>query len=133
MAGQIQENKWIQHHLHIRCRDIAVSRDFYVNVLGAEQLRHYRTDYGLEIILLSLAGTHLALSPYPGQAPPESEKSLGIYQLAFQVDNMEEALAELRARGGRLKGPITAPNAGVRAAFIEAPDGMEIELMEYQC
>jgi catechol 2,3-dioxygenase-like lactoylglutathione lyase family enzyme len=123
---------WLQHHLHLRCRDIEASRDFYVKVLGAEELRHYHTDYGLEIIFLNFKDTRLALSPCSDrQAPPENGEPLGIYQLAFQVENLEEVLAQLQARGARLKGAPKTPNAGVKAAFIEAPDGVEIELMQY--
>jgi catechol 2,3-dioxygenase-like lactoylglutathione lyase family enzyme len=123
---------WTQHHLHIRCQDIAASRDFYVNVLGAEEVRRYRTDYGLEVILLTLKGTNLALSPGSDQAaPPLAQGGAGIYQIAFAVENLAAALAELQARGARLKGPVLSPHPGVKAAFIEAPDGVEIELMQY--
>jgi glyoxylase I family protein len=123
---------WTQHHLHIRCRDILASRDFYINVLGAQEVRRYRTDYGLEIIFLTFKGTNLALSPCPDQetAPP-AQTGTGIYQIAFQVENMEAALAGLQARGACLKGPVVSPHPGVKAAFIKAPDGVEIELMQY--
>jgi catechol 2,3-dioxygenase-like lactoylglutathione lyase family enzyme len=120
-----------QHHLHIRCLDLLSSRDFYVKVLGAEELRRYRTAYGLEIIFLRLNDTNLALSPGRETALRPDPEPPGIYQLAFKVDDIENILADLRARGAKIKGPVREPSPGVKAAFLEAPDGVEIELMQF--
>ncbi|MDR1397628.1 MAG: VOC family protein [Desulfarculales bacterium] len=120
-----------QHHLHIRCLNLPASRDFYVKVLGAEELRHYRTAYGMEIIFLRLNDTSLALSPSRKISLRSDPEPPGIYQLAFKVDNMEDTLISLRARGAKIKGPVREPSPGVKAAFLEAPDGVEIELMQF--
>jgi catechol 2,3-dioxygenase-like lactoylglutathione lyase family enzyme len=120
-----------QHHLHIRCLNLLSSRDFYVKVLGAEELRHYRTAYGLEIIFLRLYDTNLALSPGKGTSLRPDPEPPGIYQLAFEVDDMENTLTGLKARGAKIKGPVREPTPGVKAAFLEAPDGVEIELMQF--
>lgn len=49
--------------------------------------------------------------------------------VAFSVDNLDQTLARLRAEGVKvLTGPKSS--AGVRSAFIQAPDNVEVELVE---
>ena len=118
-----------QHHLHLRCADLWAARDFYVNLLGARQLRHYTTALGTEIVYLQLNDIDIALSPATPGAPCSS-RGCGIYQLGLQVQNMETTVRELAGRGIKFKGPVVEPTPGVKAAFFDAPDGVEIELME---
>ena len=46
------------------------------------------------------------------------------------VDNLDEAAAELKARGATLMTDPRTIRPGVRIAFIEAPDHVPIELLE---
>jgi len=49
--------------------------------------------------------------------------------VAFSVDDLDGTLARLKGEGVRIvSGPRKAD--GVRSAFIQAPDGMELELVE---
>ena len=49
--------------------------------------------------------------------------------MAFSVDNLDETLARLKSEGVTIvSGPRKAD--GVRSAFIQAPDRMELELVE---
>ena len=117
------------HHLHIGCADLNLSRDFYVDMLGAEQLKHYHTAYNLEIIQLKLGDFILSLSPKPAGAAGVRE--LGIYQLALTVDDIAAAMDTLKAKGVRFKGAgLVRPVPGMLAAMFDAPDGVEIELMQ---
>jgi catechol 2,3-dioxygenase-like lactoylglutathione lyase family enzyme len=122
------------HHLHLRCKDVKASRDFYVKVMGGTFLRQYKTLSGREITLVAINDTSLALSAPPDDVPVAkySDFGWGVYQVAFAVDNLAEAIKTLQARGAVFtdNGKITEPSAGVYAAFIQAPDNVEIELMQ---
>ena len=117
------------HHAHLGCADLNKTRDFYVNMLGAKQLKHYHTSYNLEIILLKLGDITLALSPKPTGAAGNRE--LGVYQLAFTVDDIAGAMAKLSAKGVIFKSPgLVYPTPNMQAAMFDGPDGVEIELMQ---
>jgi catechol 2,3-dioxygenase-like lactoylglutathione lyase family enzyme len=51
--------------------------------------------------------------------------------VAVSVDNLDETLARLKQEGVRI---ISGPRKvdGLRSAFIEAPDTMELEIVEGQ-
>lgn len=119
-------------HAHFRCADLEAAAQFYQHVLGAEFIK--RTEHnGRVIITLRLGGIHLCLSPKPAATQlhaEENQNRLGVYHLAFLVPNLEAAVAECKQRGARfvLENYLAAPTRKV--AFMEAPDGMQVELME---
>ena len=120
------------NHAHFRCADLEAAVEFYQRVLGAEVVK--RTEFGGRVIVtLSLGGTLFCLSPVPAGANLQTEenpKRLGVYHLAFNVPDLEEATAECKRRGAKfvIENWQAAPTRKV--AFMEAPDGMQIELME---
>ncbi len=119
-------------HAHLRCADLQTASEFYQNVLNAEFIK--RTEHnGRMIITLQLGGIHLCLSPKPGDLElhiEENKNRLGVYHLAFLVPNLDAAVAECKLRGARfvVENYVASPTRKV--AFMEAPDGMQVELME---
>ena len=54
----------------------------------------------------------------------------GLEHIGLTVDNVDEAVAELRAKGAEIAfGPVTR-SAGLRLAFIRGPEGIMIELVQ---
>lgn len=106
--------------------------EFYQRVLGAALVK--RTAFGGRVIVtLSVGGTLFCLSPMPDGAqlqPEENLKRLGVYHLAFNVPNLEEAVAECQRRGAKFVVENLQATPTRKVAFMEAPDGMQIELME---
>ena len=119
-------------HAHLRCADLDAASEFYQRVLGAEFLK--RTEHnGRVIITLRLGGIYFCLSPTPAGIALHAEENknrLGVYHLAFLVPNLEAAVAECKRRGAQfvIENYLAAPTRKV--AFMEAPDGMQVELME---
>jgi hypothetical protein len=68
-------------------------------------------------------GSSLALVP-PGYVDPPSDTILG-----FLVDDVEEATAELAARGVELEGELQS-GYGFRYRHFRAPDGRRFELLD---
>jgi len=71
-----------------------------------------------EIELCQLPG-----SP-PVRVPPD------LMHLAFEVDDLESFAANLKAKGIALSDGPTKTGGGSVIAFIDAPDGYEIELIQ---
>lgn len=119
-------------HAHHRCADLEAAVAFYQRMLDAEIVK--RSDYnGRVIVTLRVGNILFCLSPAPGDAEThveENRRRLGIYHLAFLVPNLEKAVAECKRRGATfvVENLTAAPTRKV--AFFEAPDGMQVELME---
>ena len=62
--------------------------------------------------------------------PFSGKPGYGIYQLGFTVPDIEKTHKELTAKGVEFKGAPVTVRPGLKAAFLSAPDGVEIELME---
>lgn len=121
------------HHAAIICSDYAVSRHFYVELLGlkvvAENPQPERQAVKLDLALPD--GGQIELFAFP-QAPlrlsyPEAR---GLRHLAFAVDDVAAAKAELEARGVTV-GPVRHDTyTHRRFAFLSDPDGLPLELYE---
>ena len=110
--------------------------DFYTGVLGfrvRSRDRVPQTPMGpLELVYLELGGTTVELMCYPERtlAQRSSEELLGYRMMALEVDDMDRALALLKARGiGTSWGPIRRPTYA--RAEIRDPDGNSIELRQW--
>jgi glyoxylase I family protein len=110
---------------------------FYSERLGfreRERLRIPQTPSGpLDLIYLELGGTTIEVMCYPeAQATParSSELRLGWQCLALEVEDMDDALAELKRNGIEPAwGPLKRPDYA--RAEIRDPDGNPIELRQW--
>ncbi len=74
--------------------------------------------------------------PEEGPLPERAaDQPLGLHHLAVWVEDLEGLAARLAAAGYPLTGPIRSVSrwvgAALRVAWIEDPDGVKIELLEY--
>jgi catechol 2,3-dioxygenase-like lactoylglutathione lyase family enzyme len=111
---------------------------FYTNVLGFRERSRMRipeTPSGpLELVYLELGGTTLEVMSYPQPKAPipprDSAQRLGWQCLALEVEDMDEALRELKAKGvDPAWGPMKRPDYA--RAEIRDPDGNPIELRHW--
>lgn len=121
----------IYEHIHYRCVDMEKTAKWYQDVMGAE-LYEDVVLAGNRCIRLRLGGTVLAFFPAPPELkdPVPATKRLGAYHIAFFVENHDEAVAYYKSRGAVFfkEGIMASPT--LKVAFIDAPDGMQVELME---
>lgn len=121
------------HHVAVICSDYAVSRRFYTEVLGlrvvAEQFRAARRSHKLDLALPD--GTQIELFSFPDPPPRVSRpEARGLRHLAFEVDDVVAAMADLEARGVAVE-PVRVDEAtGRRFTFFADPDGLPLELYE---
>jgi catechol 2,3-dioxygenase-like lactoylglutathione lyase family enzyme len=110
--------------------------EFYTRVLGfreRERMRIAQTPSGpLELVYLDLGGTTVELMCYPEKTLERSSQTLHLgYQLmAIEVQDMDQALAQLKAQGVEASwGPVKRPSYA--RAEIRDPDGNAIELRQW--
>lgn len=86
-----------------------------------------RTPDGHGRIELSTFRNPVAIRPEPHNAPPNT---LGIRRIMFAVDNIDDAVARLRARGAELLGEIAQYEDQYRLCYLRGPEGILVALAE---
>jgi glyoxylase I family protein len=121
------------HHVAIICSDYERSKNFYTNVLGLELIHeHYRKErksYKLDLKV----DEHTQIELFSFETPPKRlsyPEACGLRHLAFEVDNMEEAIAHLHQNEIEVEPIRIDPITGKRFTFFADPDGLPIELYE---
>jgi catechol 2,3-dioxygenase-like lactoylglutathione lyase family enzyme len=119
-------------HMHLRSRDVKKTAEYYHRVFGAKIVESIQSD-GKPRTDLDLDGLTIFIAPVaPEAAIPSApiEPYIGLDHFGLRVDNMDEAVAELKRRGAHFKLEPRTIRPGVKIAFIEAPDNVRIELLE---
>ena len=121
------------HHVAIICSDYERSKDFYVNTLGLEVVqevyRDVRKSYKLD---LSVGGVYqIELFSFENPPPRTSRpEACGLRHLAFEVTNIEEAVADLTGKGVSVEDIRVDEYTGKRFTFFADPDDLPIEIYE---
>jgi glyoxylase I family protein len=121
------------HHIAIICSDYAKSKQFYTEVLGLkiarEVYREQRKSYKLDLEVGNLYQIELFSFPNP-PARPSRPEAAGLRHLAFEVDDLDEAVAHITSFGVDIE-PIRVDEfTGKRFTFFADPDGLPLELYE---
>ena len=117
-------------HTRYRVDDLERTVQFYRNVLGLEEVRRHKTPRGSELVFLKAPESEeqIELCFFPGSGPVQVQPDLT--HLAFQVDSLEGFAKHLATLGIKYSdGPHLRPD-GSGIAFIDAPEGYEIELIQ---
>jgi lactoylglutathione lyase len=118
-------------HTRYRVNDLEKTVSFYKDVLGLEEIRRHKSPRGSELVFLRTPNSHelIEICSYPASGPVSFCSDLT--HLAFEVDSIEEFARHAAAMGYPLSDGPTPSSSGV-FAFIDAPEGYEIELIEYR-
>lgn len=117
-------------HTRYRVNDLEKTVKFYQDVLGLEETRRHKSPRGSELVFLKAPDSEelIELCCYPASGPVEVQPDLT--HLAFEVDSLEDFGAHLTKHGLQYSdGPHMKPDGG-GIAFIDAPEGYEIELIQ---
>lgn len=117
-------------HTRMRVSDLDQTINFYTNVLGLEVLERKTSPRGSQLGFLKVPNSDelIELTSFPPSGPVKVQEDL--IHLAFQVDNLDDTIASLTAKGIQITDGPTRTSSGSRFIFIDAPDGYEIELIE---
>jgi len=121
------------HHIAIICSDYEKSKNFYTEILGLtpknEVYRRERDSYKLDLEVNEQYQIELFSFPNP-PARPSFPEAAGLRHLAFEVENIEEAVEELVVKGIEVE-PIRVDEfTEKKFTFFADPDDLPIELYE---
>ena len=108
--------------------DIEKSLDFYCHKLGLNEAFRLYNDAGELWIIYILVGQGGFVELFP--AKPFQQGPSSYQHLCLAVDDMEQTLAEIAARGLPIEGQANRGKDGNRQYWLTDPDGNRIELME---
>lgn len=117
-------------HTRYRVNDLSKTIDFYVKVLGLEEVKRHKSPRGSELVFLKAPESEelIEICHYPSSGPVVVQEDLT--HLAFEVDSLEGFGRHLESMGlSYSDGPIMKESGG-GFAFIDAPEGYEVELIE---
>ena len=121
------------HHIAIICSHYETSKRFYTEVLGfhivREVYRRERDSYKLDLALQDNYIVELFSFPDPPPRPSRPE-ACGLRHLAFEVDDVEAAVAALRQKNVVTEPVRTDEFTGKKFTFFSDPDGLPLELYE---
>lgn len=123
---------WAKKLLHTRYRvnDLERTVKFYREILGLAEVRRHKSPRGSELVFLQTPGSEelIEITYFPGSGPVQVQPDLT--HLAFEVESLEEFGKHLAAHGLKYSDGPTTSGSGTTFAFIDAPEGYEIELIE---
>ncbi|SRR5579875_91573 len=114
------------HHAAIRVTDVERARNFYVNVLGFNEIQRPAVDRPGAWLSLGNAQVHLIHGPV---AQYDSEPAMATRpHIAIVIDDFAAASAELERHG--IKHRVMLGSVAGSVMLLNDPDGNAIELRE---
>ena len=122
----------VQKLLHTRCRvsDLDKTVSFYKDVLGLEEVRRGISGRGSQLVFFKAPGSEelIEICKFDESGPVLVGPDL--MHLAFEVADIDAFASHAASLGYPLSdGPHRSPS-GSAIAFIDAPEGYEIELIQ---
>lgn len=125
-------------HVGIAVADLEGSVEHYRSIFGVEPTHRERIDdQGVEEVLFAVGVSYIQLLGSLGSDTPVGRfldtRGPGVHHVAYRVDDVADALDDLRANGVRLVDEAPrAGSRGTRIAFVhpKGTGGVLIELVE---
>ncbi len=117
-------------HTRYRVNDLEKTIRFYKDILGLAEVQRHKSPRGSELVFLKAPESEelIEICHFPNSGAVQVQPDLT--HLAFEVDDLTEFAKHLERYGLRYSdGPTLRPD-GSGFAFIDAPEGYEIELMQ---
>ena len=125
-------SRYTYDHIHLRSADNEATAEYYRTMFGAEISEGVQADgqrrFDLDINGLRILISRVAKGEYP--LPGPSDTHLGLDHFGLRVEDLDEAAAELKRLGAEFTLEPRTIRPGVKIAFVRAPEGVRIELVE---
>jgi len=117
-------------HTRYRVKDLEKTVSFYKDVLGLKEIRRHTSGRGSQLVFLKapLSEEEIELCKFDESGPVIVGPDLT--HLAFEVDDLDKFARESAAKGYPLSDGPHQTSGGGKIAFIDAPEGYEVELIQ---
>ncbi len=118
-------------HTRMRVNDLARTVKFYEDALGLKLTRQHTSPRGAQLAFLATPNSdeEIEICQMPPGAPPVQVQP-DLMHLAFEVEDLAAYEAAIKAKGYALSDGPTKTSSGSVIAFIDAPEGYEVELIQ---
>ncbi len=118
-------------HTRYRVQDLEKTVAFYRDVLGLQEVRRSESGRGSKLVFLKApqSDEEIEICEYNASGPVQVGNDLT--HLAFEVTDLEAFAKEAAAKGYPLSDGPHRSSSGSILAFIDAPEGYEIELIQH--
>jgi lactoylglutathione lyase len=117
-------------HTRMRVNDLAGTVKFYQEALGLTLARQHTSPRGAQLAFLATPNSdeEIELCQLPNS--PSVQVQPDLMHLAFEVENLAAFTVQLEQKGYKLSDGPTSTGSGSVIAFIDAPEGYEVELIQ---
>ncbi len=118
-------------HTRYRVSDLERTVAFYTEVLGLTEIERHSSPRGSELVFLKAPGSEELIEICKFDASGPVVVGPDLTHLAFEVENLQDFATAAAAKGFPLSDGPTRTGSGSLIAFLDAPEGYEIELIEH--
>ena len=117
-------------HTRYRVTDLEKTVAFYKDVLGLKEIRRHTSGRGSQLVFFKApeSNEEIEICKFDESGPVMVGPDLT--HLAFEVEDLDKFARETAAKGYPLSDGPHRTERGDAIAFIDAPEGYEIELIE---
>ena len=114
----------------MRVNDLERTVKFYEQALELKVARRSVSPRGAQIVFLSTPNSDEEIEICQLPNSPSVQVQPDLVHLAFEVDDLKAFTAQLEKKGFKLSDGPTPTGSGSMIAFIDAPEGYEVELIQ---
>ncbi|HWY39327.1 MAG TPA: VOC family protein [Chthoniobacterales bacterium] len=117
-------------HTRYRVKDLEKTVNFYKDVLGLQEMRRHTSGRGSQLVFLKApeSDEEIEICKFDESGPVVVGPDLT--HLAFEVDDLDKFARQSASRGYPLSDGPHKTSGGSVIAFVDAPEGYEIELIQ---
>lgn len=131
-VARMQTRRMVKKLLHTRMRvnDLERTVKFYEQALELKVARRSVSPRGAQIVFLATPNSDEEIEICQLPNSPSVHVQPDLMHLAFEVDDLKAFTANLEQKGFKLSDGPTPTGSGSVIAFIDAPEGYEVELIQ---
>ena len=117
-------------HTRMRVNDLERTVKFYEQALGLTVARRHTSPRGAQLVFLTTPNSEEEIELCQLPNSPSVQVQPDLMHLAFEVDDLMAFAANMEKKGFKLSDGPTKSGSGSMIAFIDAPEGYEVELIQ---
>ena len=117
-------------HTRYRVEDLEKTVHFYKEVLGLEETRRHTSPRGSQLVFFRAPGSEEEIEICKFDQSGPVKVGLDVTHVAFEVEDLEAFAKHSASKGYPLSDGPTPTSTGSVIAFLDAPEGYEVELIQ---